>query len=109
MCDCEGPRCHVETTRKARVEHRCCECGNAIGRGDQYEYFSGVWDYGPNNFKTCLLCAAERKRFVSELTGWDCAPCFGELYEGYAPDELPPHHRRYERAAISNVLPAATI
>lgn len=100
MCECDiGPKAFYEVTRKARVEHRCCECRNVIAPGQTYEYASGIWDEGPMSFKTCLPCVDERKAYVAQLNSRDCQPCFGELYEGYPPEELPPHHQRSTRAA----------
>lgn len=46
----------------ARKEHKCCECGKTIKRGEKYSYFVVVWaDYCHNckdfgAYKTCLEC-----------------------------------------------------
>jgi hypothetical protein len=58
--------------RKARKEHRCCECSTTIRVGDQYEYVVGKWDGDINDFRTCLICSQIRNDY--------CAP-YGMLRE----------------------------
>lgn len=91
MCDCDGPQAFCSRMRVARKDHKCCECYGVIAKGQQYEYASGVWDDGPNDFKTCAECADARKSYVAELTRYDCQPCFGELYDEWSESEIPPH------------------
>ncbi|HEX7767092.1 MAG TPA: hypothetical protein VF443_10285 [Nitrospira sp.] len=98
-CDDDGPEAFCEVTRKARIEHRCCECRGVIAPGQTYEYASGIWDGDPRAFKTCSLCVEARKQHADQLTRYDCQPCFGELYEGWASNELPPHVAAIRNAA----------
>jgi len=72
--------------RRAWKTHECCECGEAINPGDQYEFVralypeAGGWD----QFKTCLFCFQVRRDFFPcgfyhtqmvdefvECYGWD--------------------------------------
>lgn len=52
----EGPSAWSETWRRARVEHRCCACGETIPAGHRYHYASGIWDDHPGSFKHCARC-----------------------------------------------------
>jgi hypothetical protein len=79
-CDCycdydsESPEMFTRTTPRARKEHKCCECGDIIKRGEVYQYVKGRWDYRFDSYKTCRICAQIRK---------DYAPCtpFEYLWE----------------------------
>ena len=63
---------HTSTERKAIKEHKCCECGRTINRGEIYEYVSTKYDGDIDTFKTCLDCLSIRWVFF----------CNGWLYEG---------------------------
>jgi hypothetical protein len=78
MCDCISPSAYKENIRKARKQHKCCECANNILKGDNYQYASGVWDGYPGDYKTCLSCVSVRREFEQE---YDCCIAFGELKE----------------------------
>lgn len=92
MCDCDdSPRAFCTRTRTAAKAHRCCECHGVITKGEKYEYVSGIWDEGPNDFKTCAACVETRDEYIAQLTRYDCQPCFGDLFEGWPENELPPH------------------
>jgi len=60
-CDCsidvgEPMSPHMVQIRTARKQHKCCECGEIIEPGQQYEFVSGA-TYGQwDTFKTCLTC-----------------------------------------------------
>lgn len=54
------PSCFQETTRKARLRHRCCECKGVIEPGENYLYSSGVWDGDAMDYHTCADCEAIR-------------------------------------------------
>lgn len=45
-----------QVTRRARKPHKCCECGGIIKPGERYEHASGVWEWGPDSYKTCADC-----------------------------------------------------
>ena len=74
-CDLEsGPECMTTVWRKARKEHRCCECYRTIEKGEKYQYISGIWDGAPSSFKTCRQCAQIRDDY-------GCCAYFGDLRE----------------------------
>lgn len=68
MSDYCEPSCFKQEERKARKQHKCCECHNEINIGEVYQYSSGVWDSIPDSHKTCLSCAALWDDYV-EQTG----------------------------------------
>lgn len=70
------PEAFQVMTRKAKKQHKCCECHQQINIGDEYEYSSGIWGGEPHSFKTCKTCAAIREEYRAE-TNEDV--CFGEL------------------------------
>jgi hypothetical protein len=73
----------TKTERKARVEHKCCECSTVIAKGQKYQYLSGVWDGRGDSFKTCLPCAELREKATTQAYLLDYSeewyPAFGEL------------------------------
>lgn len=63
-CDFDnGPECYQEIWRKARKDHKCCECYRDIKKGEKYQYISGIWDGRPSSFKTCKQCATIRDEY----------------------------------------------
>jgi len=88
---CEMPSCYRETKRKARKEHKCCECRIKITAGTEYMYKSGVWDGNPQDYKMCMNCheiqSAAESLARSEQNG---PPAFENLkewfYEYYCSD-----------------------
>lgn len=100
LCDCDtfdAPEAFHCVWRKARKEHRCCECRHVILAGAIYEYASGIWDGSPNSYKTCDRCVRLREAHIQaekesseeeRLAGplhqrtWidpPCTPVFGQL------------------------------
>lgn len=75
-CDVERPSAFRQIHRKARVQHKCCECKSDIPRGTVYEYSSGIWEGRPYSFKTCLLCVELRDGYTINT---DCCAAFREL------------------------------
>lgn len=53
---CEFPAVYHMKPRRARKEHRCCECRGKILKGESYNYHSGVWDSQGRSFKVCVDC-----------------------------------------------------
>lgn len=56
------------TWRKARKQHRCCECMDTIQPGQRYEHIFSVFEGDVTIFKTCEFCAAEFDRLVKKHT-----------------------------------------
>ena len=78
-CDCsvspydhDGPTVCTTRTRRARKPHRCCECGEEIRPGEQYEAVRGLWEGYWDSYATCLTCVRIRR---------DYCPC-GWIYGG---------------------------
>jgi len=92
MCDAEEPKCFQVITRKARKEHKCCECRKIISKGESYQYCSGIWD-DPQSYKTCSSCVEVRDNYDNTNS---CIPPFGSLseyvqeqfYTGFGVNEL---------------------
>lgn len=55
-CDYEIPEFYERTTRTARKDHKCYECGRLIAPGELYEYVAAK-SYGDMWYaKTCSRC-----------------------------------------------------
>jgi len=72
----DGPSCDFvsEKVQRACKEHQCCECGQPIKSGDEYEYARGAWEGNFDTFKTCMTCKRIRD---SLFTCW----VYGGLWE----------------------------
>ena len=78
-------------TVRAAKEHKCCECGGKIQKGERHEVNSGVWDGVPYRTRTCPDCAAlicDLKRSVTgSCSGWtlgglrDQLECLSDLVD----------------------------
>ncbi len=75
----EMPSCTKVIERKARKNHKCCECREVINKGDKYTYLSGIWNGEPADFKQCQKCVL----LIEEA--WALSQDFG-----FMPDEGPP-------------------
>ena len=84
-CDCDPPACFTEVWRRARKEHQCYECGDAIRPGDRYVHASGIWDGHPDSFKTCEPCSLWKAAYGAFARMSDGGFCeciqFGRLWE----------------------------
>lgn len=92
----EYPQAFQSTKRKARKEHRCCECLGTIRKGETYTYVSGIWDSRPSDYKTCPDCTL--LRFQIDLTtgpDWEDGICIGGLLEWLQEAETPEFHRAF--------------
>lgn len=80
-----SPEAFKQVTRKARKQHKCCECLYFIKPGDNYIYSSGVWDSTPDSFKQCIECANLFKTCteLAEQNDYDdeSFPSFGNAHE----------------------------
>jgi hypothetical protein len=61
MSDYLEPDVFAISERKARKEHKCCECFYKIQPGEKYTYFFGVWGGQPGDYKVCSACQWLRK------------------------------------------------
>lgn len=81
----EQPQAFIQTTRKARKLHKCCECLSSIKQGDSYYYSSGIWDSRPYSFKQCITCKrisdVANKFAVNFDYEYEWYPSFGNLRE----------------------------
>lgn len=85
MCDVIEPSAYVERVRRARKQHRCCECGDIIHIAELYVYASGVWDGYARSYKTCRRCATARDKAIGTTRFVDaCGPAFGALADWFA-------------------------
>lgn len=75
------PEAFREISRKARKEHRCCECRKTIAKTETYIYSSGIWEDGPDSYKTCEKCYKIKALAVNKYPpdNEDEGPAFGEL------------------------------
>jgi len=68
-----------ESWRRARKQHRCCECSRIITAGERYRYaFVVSSDHESNSYHTCAGCAAAQDWLQVECGGW--------LFNGVAED-----------------------
>lgn len=65
--DCDGyPEFSNLQIGKARKTYKCCECGDVIAVGDQYERITIKYDGEFASYKTCMGCADIRDSFSPE-------------------------------------------
>lgn len=57
---CEMPSVYACDHRKARKEHKCCECHGVIAVGEKYHNHHGIWNGQGDTFKVCEECNALR-------------------------------------------------
>ncbi len=53
---------------RARKPHQCCECGDTIPVGAEYERAVGKWDGRMFTYHTCLACRDVRRNLCCD--GW---------------------------------------
>lgn len=73
-----------EERRRARVEHRCCECRRTISPGETYIADTVVCDGELSTYKTCAHCDVVR--------GWLMRECQGFAYQ-YVKEDIIEHAR----------------
>jgi len=78
--DAEMPSVFSDTVRKARHDHKCCECCQVIHAGEKYHLFKGCWEGRWEEFKTCMDCQDLREE-VGRLYRSDEWPPFRALSE----------------------------
>jgi len=62
----EYPEVAKDTEPKARKEHKCCECGGKIYKGEKYVLTKGIWDGEPATYKTCRDCYNLREKIIRD-------------------------------------------
>ena len=82
------PEFFSEKIVTARKEHICCECGEVIKPGEQYESVGGKWDGEFGRYKTCIGCSRIRKCYfcggwLYEMMWEDLINHFEEIYYNY--------------------------
>jgi hypothetical protein len=80
-----GEYCDVWNERviKARIPHKCEECGRPIPAGSLYERVGMLWDGKWSTTRTCLDCRAIAKAFCCE------GRILGDLWESVYEDLFP--------------------
>lgn len=79
MSDCI-PDAYGVNTRKARKNHKCCECRGLIKAGESYFYHHGVWDGQGRSFKMCPECNQLMIDINKNAVYPDDSVSFEELY-----------------------------
>lgn len=77
---CEIPEFYSATWVKGRKEHKCCECGGPIEKGELHGYFVGKWDGELNAHRQHLDCELACRYIRDKIQGGECI-CFGELFD----------------------------
>lgn len=77
MCaDADRPDACRSVWRRARREHRCYACREAIRPGDRHRYTSGIWSREPASYRHCARCwtllAALERMGAEPVLGLDC-------------------------------------
>jgi hypothetical protein len=83
MCDF-----YRKETRKSRKEHTCCECGEIIQKGEEYEVSSGKYDGRFFFNKTCAICDEIKMAFLDpQMNAMETGSLWGQMRD-YAFPEL---------------------
>ncbi len=64
---CDMPAVFGREQRKARKEHKCCECGSGIDPGETYQKITGLFEGTWEEYKTCQVCQNIRSEAESVL------------------------------------------
>lgn len=80
---CDIPSAFSTVTRKARKQHKCCECKKEIQPGELYQYSSGIWDGRPDSYKQCLNCWDIFRAAADDAGYCDEGPSFGMLKDWF--------------------------
>lgn len=82
--ECDVPEfCNV-VDRKARKQHKCCECRAPIRIGETYVNCTGKWDGKVDTFRQHMHCA-DACRYIRDHDMNDDGGCipFGGLFDWY--------------------------
>lgn len=64
----------------ARKEHKCCECGTPIIKGEKHFSATGKWDFGIETYRQHLDCCSACMFVRDQFNDGECIG-FGELLE----------------------------
>jgi hypothetical protein len=84
---CEVMEGYGMEVRKARKQHKCCECRGTINAGEQYHYHHGVADGRGVGYKVCPDCQAMRVEIEKNTAHYDDLLPFEGLFESAVEDE----------------------
>lgn len=76
-CYCDygdSPDVYAKSTHKARIAHKCYECGRPITPGERYERVASLYDGHWTIARTCCRCLSLREYLEAH------APCFCWLH-----------------------------
>ena len=80
MCGCsETPDFWESKWIKAKVVHKCCECGSDIDIGEKYHKHSFLYDGKWSHEKMCQFCSMKWGEYLYELQERGC--CIGSLWD----------------------------
>ena len=97
--DGDLPVLFTSVKRKARKQHKCCECKRQIEAGETYLVEEGKWDGEFETFKTCSDCLSIRETFFGYgfILGEILETLSDHIYGGDVPErciaELTPRAR----------------
>lgn len=80
----EYARVYKREQRRARKEHECYECRDAIKRGELHHHISMLFDDGWSSWRECLLCAEIGDHFA--CGGRVAGTLWSDLEENFFPD-----------------------
>ncbi len=78
--DGDQPEFISEDVVTARKSHKCCECGDVIPKGAEYERTAGKWEGHFDVYKTCLPCREIRRNLCCD--GWTYTMLWEEAEQG---------------------------
>lgn len=99
--DYEPCAIYEESVLTARKDHKCCECGERIPKGSEYELRDMLFDGEWHHYKTCMICVEIGQAFccdgrvatllwemMNEIMGELKTSCFDRLKTTEAKAEL---------------------
>jgi hypothetical protein len=103
--DYEGdlPSAYWEQWRVAKKEHKCCECGKPISKGQRYEYWRCVDGGEFSVYKTCEICQEIRTAFHCNGS-WTFTTLWEEIEEILFPEMTTGCLEKLTSAAAKNFL-----
>ena len=78
MCACDGEPVEMRTnaTLRARITHKCSECGKDIAPGQEYRLLVGKADGDHFKIKQCAFCA----RVADDIARMSYCNALGDLW-----------------------------